>query len=160
MERCSRIKFQYHYKGVHPKQWITLLNHWIIKNSPHVRESFCLLNPESGNILLVESGILGLRIPKIQLKESGIPLTIGIQNPESRIQVSTDKGWNPVPGIQNLPRGIENPRPSWIPLHEVEKRILVGSQVLHQQSLNSLYSCSKSVKILRSVPRKLILLKF
>ena len=141
---------------MHPKQWITLLNHWVIKNSPHIRESFCLLNPESGNILLVESGILGLRIPKIQLKES----ENNDWNPESRIQVSTDKGWNPVPGIQNLPRGIENPRPSWIPLHEVEKRILVGSQVLHQQSLNSLYSCSKSVKILRSVPRKLIPLKF
>ena len=40
-----------------------------------------MLNPESGNILLVESGILGLRIPKIQFKEYGIPLTIGIQNP-------------------------------------------------------------------------------
>ena len=66
---------------MHPKQWISLLNHWVIKNSPHVRESFCLLNPESGNILLVESGILGLRIPKIQFKEYGIPLTIGIQNP-------------------------------------------------------------------------------
>ena len=29
----------------------------------------------------------------------------GIQNPSS-----TDKGWNPVPGIQNLWRGIRNPR--------------------------------------------------
>ena len=54
-----------------------------------------MLNPESGNILLVESAILGLRIPKIQLKESGILLTnpeskfplttAGIQYPESRI---------------------------------------------------------------------------
>ena len=88
MERCSRIKFQYRYKGVHPKQWITLLNHWVIKNSPHVRESFCLLNPESGNILLVESGILGHRIPKIQLKESGIPITIGIRNSESKFPLT------------------------------------------------------------------------
>ena len=99
MERCSRIKFQYHYKGVHPKQWITLLNHWIIKNSPHVRESFCLLNPESGNILLVESGILGLRIPKIQLKESGIPITTGIRNPESKFPPTKA-------GIQYLESGI------------------------------------------------------
>ena len=132
---------------MHRKLWISLVNHWVIKNSPHVRESFCLLNPESGNIFLVESGILGLKIPKIQLKESGI-------------QVSADKGWNPVRGIRDLPRGIQNPRPSWIPLHEVKKRRFVGSQVLHQQSLNSLYSCAKSVKILRSVPGKLILLKF
>ena len=80
---------------MHPKQWISLSNHWVIKNSPHVRESFCLLNPESGNILLVESGILGLRIPKIQLKEYGIPLTTGIQNPSfhwERLEYST---WNP-----------------------------------------------------------------
>ena len=47
-----------------------------------------------------------------------------------------------------------------IPLYEVKKRRFVGSQELHQQSLNSLYSCAKSVKILHSVPRKLILLKF
>ena len=38
--------------------------------------------PESGKILLMESGI--------QLKEYGIPLKIVIQNPSS-----TDKYWNP-----------------------------------------------------------------
>ena len=43
--------------------------------------------------------------------ESRIPLTIGIQNPSS-----TDKYWNPVPGIQNPQRGVQNPRLSWIPL--------------------------------------------
>ena len=61
----------------------------------HIRESgkffleesgrFCLWNPESW---VLESGI--------QLKESEILLTIGIQNPSS-----TDKYWNPVPGIRN-----------------------------------------------------------
>ena len=62
--------------------------------SPHVGESgflnsekFCLWNAESWAL---ESGI--------QLKESGIPLTIGIQNPSS-----TDKYWNPVPGTQVCP---------------------------------------------------------
>ena len=133
---------------MHPKQWITLLNHWVIKNSPHVRESFCLLNPESGNILLVESGILGLRIPKIQLKESGIPITIGIRNPESKFPLTKAGIQYPESGIRNLPHGIQNPRRSWIPLREMEKRRFVGSQALHQQSLNSLYSCAKSVKIL------------
>ena len=43
--------------------------------------------PESGKILLMESGI--------QLKESGIPLTIGIQDP-------TDKHWNRVPGLSGV----------------------------------------------------------
>ena len=60
-----------------------------------------LWNPESW---VLESGI--------QLKESGIPLTIGIQNPSA-----TDKYWNPVPRIRNPWRGIQNPGLSWIPLH-------------------------------------------
>ena len=43
--------------------------------------------------------------PGIELKESGILLRIGIQNPSS-----TDKDWNHVSGIQN-------PKLSWIPFH-------------------------------------------
>ena len=50
--------------------------------SPNVRESGFRI-PESGKILLVESGILGLESGK-QLKESGIPLTKGIQNGKSK----------------------------------------------------------------------------
>ena len=49
----------------------------------------------------------------MQLKESGIPLTIVIQNPSS-----TDKYWNPVPRIRNPQCEIRNTRLSWIPLHE------------------------------------------
>ena len=60
-------------------------------------------NPESGK----------------QLKKSGIPLTIGIQNPSS-----TDEDWNPVPGIQNPPRGIFNPRLSRILLFEATNDLL------------------------------------
>ena len=73
--------------------------------------------PESGKFLLVESGIrenqesLVLEFG-IQLKISGIPLTIGIQIP-----ISTDKYWNPVPGIRNPRRGVQNPRLSWSFLH-------------------------------------------
>ena len=77
-------------------------------SSPHVRETvfrnpwnFCLWNLEPWAL---ESGI--------QLKESGIPLTIRIQNPNS-----TDKDWNPVPGIWKQRRKIQNPRGAWIPLH-------------------------------------------
>ena len=62
---------------------------------------------ESERFLLVESGI--------QLKESGIRLTIGIRNPST-----TDKDWNPVPGNRNPRRGIQNSRMSWIPSHGVE----------------------------------------
>ena len=42
----------------------------------------------------------------------------GIQNPRS-----TDKGWNPVPGIWKPRRGIQNPRLSWIPLYGAIKRL-------------------------------------
>ena len=63
---------------------------------------FCSWNQKS---LALESGI--------QLKESGIPLTIGIRNPSS-----TDKDWNPVPEIWTDPRRrIQNLRLSWISLH-------------------------------------------
>ena len=62
---------------------------------------FCLWNPKSWAL---ES--------RIQLRESGIPLTIGIQKPSS-----TEKDSNPVPGIRNPRRGIQKPRLSWIPLH-------------------------------------------
>ena len=59
--------------------------------------------PESGKLLLVESGILRFRIQK---------KAQGIRNPNS-----TDKDWNALPGIRNRQRGICNPRLSWIPLH-------------------------------------------
>ena len=43
--------------------------------------------PESGKFLIVESGIQQILAvePRIQLKESGIPLTIRIRNPDSAI---------------------------------------------------------------------------
>ena len=75
--------------------------------SPHLIQNpgnFCFWNPESGKILLLESGILGFGIWKTA---QGIrnPLRIGIQNPSS-----TDKDWNPVPGLRNPQRGIQDPR--------------------------------------------------
>ena len=63
-----------------------------------------------GNILLVDPESWALK-SGIQIKNSGILLTIGIQNPNS-----TDKDWNPVPGIRNTRRGIQNPGQSSIPL--------------------------------------------
>ena len=78
---------------------------------PQVGESdnFCLWNPKSGEILLLESRILGLS--RIRDTAQGIPNVI--QNPSS-----TDKDWNPASGIRNR-RGIQNPRMSWIPLYAV-----------------------------------------
>ena len=60
----------------------------------------------------------GIRIPEsekiwIQLKESGIPLRIGIQNPSC-----TSKDWNQVPGILNPRCGIQQSRAQdclWLP---------------------------------------------
>ena len=46
----------------------------------------------------MESTILGFAESRIHLKESGIPLTIGIQNPSS-----TDKYWNPESSTQDCP---------------------------------------------------------
>ena len=76
--------------------------------------------PESGKFLLLESGIQGTfclwnlesRALEFgtQLKKSGLPLTIQIQSPRS-----SNKDWNPVPGIRNPWCGIQNPRMWWIP---------------------------------------------
>ena len=59
--------------------------------------------PESGKLLLVESGILRFRT---QNKAQGN------RNPNS-----TNKDWNAVPGIRNRQLGFWNPRLPWIPLH-------------------------------------------
>ena len=48
----------------------------------------------------------------LELKEPGISLTIGIQNPSS-----TNRDWNQVPEIRNPWRGIQTPRLFWLPLH-------------------------------------------
>ena len=56
----------------------------------------------------------------IQLKDSGIPLTIEIQNPNFN-----DKFWNTVPGIRNPLRGIQNPKLSWIPIHGAKSKVKV-----------------------------------
>ena len=64
--------------------------------------NLCLRNPESW---VLEPGI--------QPKESGTQLTIRIQNPRT-----TEKYWNQVCGIRNPQCGFENPRLSWITLHE------------------------------------------
>ena len=72
-----------------------------ILNSPHVRESgkFLLLSKNFGFLK---------RNPKswalksgIQFKESGISLTIGIQNSSSRWQRLESSTWNPESGIQD-----------------------------------------------------------
>jgi len=62
---------------------------------------------ESGKFLLVESGILGFE-SGIQLNESGIPLTIKIQNP-----LSTNKVWNPVPVESELQNCLDLNSLSW-----------------------------------------------
>ena len=89
-------------------------------------------NPEGGKFFFVESRILGRLESTIPLKESGIPKTITIRNP-----ISIDEDRNPVPGIRNLRRGIQNPRLSWIPLHwtKVSSRVKKKPQPLPGWSL-------------------------
>ena len=82
----------------------SLIGHWslevFITESPHVRQSG-FWNPE---ISPMESGIqIFLWNQESVSLESRIPLTIGNRNP--------------VPGIRNLKRGIQNPRLSWITLN-------------------------------------------
>ena len=72
---------------------------------------FCWWNPESRKICLWNPDSWALE-SAIQLRESGNPLRIAVQNPSS-----TDKDWNPVPRIWNPRRGIQNPRLSLIDLH-------------------------------------------
>ena len=69
----------------------------------------CLLL-ESGiwKFYLVESGILDLEFI-IQLKETGMALTIGVRNPSSFDKES----------------GIQNPRLSWIPLHGANNYVVI-----------------------------------
>jgi len=82
---------------------------------------------------VVESGSWALE--SMQLKESG-----SYKRLESRIQVPLSKNPDPVPGIWNPQRGIQNPRLSWIPLHEGIVKTLTQSM--------SLLNCSKHAKIM------------
>ena len=116
VSRC--ISFREKMHRCHPTHY---------SQSLYVRESrfwnpgnFCLRNQESWlwRIMLTteirnpsstdkKSGILYL--------EPGILIKIWIQNPSS-----TDTDWNPVPGIRDPLRGIQNPRLYWISLHGAE----------------------------------------
>ena len=79
----------------------TTFNGSRLEVSLHVRESEKFLLMETGIREKYACGIwnLGLWNP-----ESGISITIGIQNPSS-----TDKYCNPAPGIRNPRRGIQSP---------------------------------------------------
>ena len=79
-----------------------------------------LRNPESQEILLMESGILSFGIRNT---DQGIWNPNNDRNPE--FYSFTEKYWNPVPGIRNPQRGIQNPRLCWIiPLHGVKDEYL------------------------------------
>ena len=81
-------------------------------------------NPNSGIWQIFAWGIRNPRKfcrlnPKYWTLESRIPIKIRIQNPSS-----TEKDWNPVPGIGNPRGGIQNPRLSWILVIKVLINIL------------------------------------
>ena len=66
--------------------------------------NFCLWNPESSKCLLWNPEFCSLE-SGMQLKESGIPPTIGIQNPSSTEKDLESTAWN------------SKSRLSWIALH-------------------------------------------
>ena len=69
-----------------------------------------------------ENFTCGIRNPGLWNPENNSrnpnPTTIGIRNPSS-----TDKEWNPMPGIQNPRRGIQSPRLAWIPLPRGDSQV-------------------------------------
>ena len=73
----------------------------------HDVRNFWLVESGILEILVVESGIREYFARGIRNSTQGIQnltiLTLGIQNPSS-----TDKYWNPVSGIRNARRGIQN----------------------------------------------------
>ena len=77
-----------------------------------------------------------------QLVESGVPLTIGIQNPSS-----TDKDWNTVARIRNPLRGIQNPKPLRFPYmgRGIEYELLNKLNELAQLSVKHRVEVIKSV---------------
>ena len=79
--------------------------------------------------LLVESGIRGLLLVKLRILGSGMRnLAEGIQNPTNNWNLGPRFHWqriqNPVPGIRNPRRGIQNLRLTWIPLHVTKNQML------------------------------------
>ena len=66
----------------------------------------------------------------IQLSESGIPLMIRIQNPESRIPNPESKF------LLQQTGGIHNPRPSWIPLRGQNLKTRLNDPQYSPNSLN------------------------
>ena len=69
---------------------------------------------ESREIFYQQSVILSIGIQDTTQGIWNAPLTIGLRNPSS-----TDKDCNPVPGIWNPQRGIQNLRLSWLTLQGV-----------------------------------------
>ena len=108
-------------RNAHQQGSLSVNENLLCWRSAHMREIG--FRTESGKFLLVEFGILGfpMRNTSQTLKNSE-STTIGIQNPSA-----TDKGWNPVPGIRNSWRGIQNPSLSWIPLELVLERSSIFS---------------------------------
>ena len=99
-----------HYAANQTKQIVYKQTNRLHYGYVHVR-GFGFQNP--GNICLWNPDSI------IQLKESGILLEIGIQNPNP-----TDKDWNPVPGIQNS-------RLSWILSHRAKHNLSFNSDLPH-----------------------------
>ena len=78
-----------------------------------------------GNFLLVETVIqenfpCGIRNRGLWNSEYSLRNPESLKRCEIRNTISSDIDWNPVSGIRNSRRGIQNPRLSWLSLHEAK----------------------------------------
>ena len=103
--------FQHHWSNV------VFIYAW-----PHLKQS--LFRNLAGNFFFVKSGILGFGI-RVQLKESGIPLTIGTQDPSS-----TEKDSGLKSGIQIMKSRI----PDCLGLTYIGRYVIIPS-LLYQELL-------------------------
>ena len=104
---------------ISPAHWVFAIRLLVLGKGNGLWNPDNFFNPESGKFLLVESQILGFRIPNTAQ---------GVWNPTNEWNLEFKFHWqkirnpvsgigNPVPGIRNPFLGIQIPRLSWNPLH-------------------------------------------
>ena len=114
---CFRTPIWRTWRHVKMLQWFARMHNTVvvIGTRQHAMTNRAILHLKLG---IPESGIF-------LLMESGIPVTFGIRD-----QSCTDKDLNPVPGIRNPRRRIQNPRLSCIHLHRASSQQAIYTECL------------------------------
>ena len=114
---CFRTPLWWTWHHVKMLQWFARMHNTVVVIGTRQHEM------TDGPILHLKLGIPESGI--FLLMEFGIPVTFGIRN-----QSSTDKDWNPVPGIRNPWRRIQSPRLSCINLHQASSQKTIYTECL------------------------------